>query len=267
MASSPSSAGSSLWRSPLLSLQSAAFGVAGSGAAKLALTDAWTDFFVDEIIAAVAWVVACSSNGEAVRVAGDGDAATTANGASEAIFLSALCSHRLVLFYSVRVALVLVKLYLDSRMLHLFVRSMHASSSLMASAFNQCFSVVLAGVWGATLFDESLPRSWLVGAACILVGVCLVQWGNSDSDTDGGDDGVQQAQPGQQEQAAHGAAQSSVAEQRTDEEPNATHFDFFAESAAEGTQRRTRTATTPAAELPEADDAPVQPRRRSSRAT
>lgn len=48
------------------------------------------------------------------------------------------------LFYTVRASLVLMKLYLDSRMLHYFVRSMHASNSLLASTFNQCFSIILA---------------------------------------------------------------------------------------------------------------------------
>ena len=44
---------SSNWRAPLCSLRSAAFGVAGSVAAKLALTDSWTHWIADHI--ADAW--------------------------------------------------------------------------------------------------------------------------------------------------------------------------------------------------------------------
>ena len=119
-----------------------------------------------------------------------------------------------LLFYTVRASLVLLKLYLDSRMLHYFVRSMHASNSLLASTFNQCSSIILAvgtgahghirrrrgrvrgwirvvgsrpvslclwlcaagciapkGICGLLLFSESLPSSWMVGVAFIIVGV------------------------------------------------------------------------------------------------
>ena len=58
--------------------------------------------------------------------------------------LSLLSPRRVHVFYFVRVSLLLLKLYLDSRMLGLFVRSMHASSSLMASTYNQCATIILA---------------------------------------------------------------------------------------------------------------------------
>jgi multidrug transporter EmrE-like cation transporter len=92
----------------------------------------------------------------------------------------ALYSGAQFLFYSIRISLVCLKMYLDTRQLQYFVRSMNASTSLLASTYNQCFAILLAGMCGMLLFSESLSMSWMMGAGLILAGVCCVQWGQSE---------------------------------------------------------------------------------------
>lgn len=134
--SSPSASVSpaSPWIAPLLCLRSSSFGVAGSVAAKIGLTDEWTEGVVQRIQQAAtgATMIVVGSNSSSREM--DDDSAALAHAA---------WIHTL-LFYIVRVSFVLLKLYLDGRMLQLFVAAMHASNSLLASTYNQCCAVVLA---------------------------------------------------------------------------------------------------------------------------
>jgi hypothetical protein len=111
--------------------------------AKLALTDEWTNFFVDAAYEGARWTTHATalSSGDA-----DGDDADVPGDSTDEP-LSLFAPRRVHVFYAVRVSLLLLKLYLDSRMLGLFVRSMHASSSLMASTYNQCATIILAVSW------------------------------------------------------------------------------------------------------------------------
>jgi hypothetical protein len=140
----------------LLSLQSAAFGVAGSGVAKLALTDEWTNFFVDAAYEGAKWIMQSTALSNADADAESADTAVPVSSIDEP--LSLLSPRRVHVFYFVRVSLLLLKLYLDSRMLGFFVRSMHASSSLMASTYNQCATIILAVSWNSSPGSSSCLR-------------------------------------------------------------------------------------------------------------
>jgi hypothetical protein len=155
------------WRSPLLSLQSAAFGVAGSGVAKLALTDEWTNFFVDAAYEGTRWIIQSAALSSDDADAESDDAVAPVSSIADP--LSLLAPRRVHVFYFVRVSLLLLKLYLDSRMLGFFVRSMHASSSLMASTYNQCAAIILAvnRLDSSSRSSRSCPRgSWRCCAYC-----------------------------------------------------------------------------------------------------
>lgn len=200
---------SSPWLAPMLCLRSSSFGVAGSVAAKIGLTDDWTEGVVQRIQQAA---------GAAMAVVGSNSSSSGESKTDPVTDENAAWRHTL-LFYFVRVSFVLLKLYLDGRMLQLFVAAMHASNSLLASTYNQCCAVVLAvsyestseigdgkgdvgsalsvlsdfcfrlscciqGVCGFVLFSEPVSPTWLLGAALILAGVVCVQWGNSDAEDD-----------------------------------------------------------------------------------
>jgi hypothetical protein len=85
--------------------------------------------------------------------------------------LSLFGLRRMHVFYFVRVSLLLLKLYLDSRMLGFFVRSMHASSSLMASTYNQCAAIILAVSWSTTTEQPQLSARLLPLLCLVLTGI------------------------------------------------------------------------------------------------
>jgi multidrug transporter EmrE-like cation transporter len=147
------------WRSARASAVSSVFGVAGSVCAKYGLADEWTEFFVDSAIAY------CQRSKQPTEIR------------QPTFDLSGFARE---LFWFFRVSFILLQLVLNSFMLQHFVRSMHASNSLQAATYNQCFSLLMAGLFGYVCFGESLSLTWLAGSALILAGVGCVQWGSSD---------------------------------------------------------------------------------------
>lgn len=152
------------WSSARASLCSACFGAAGSVCAKYGLDDAWTNYFVATVQSA--WEETRSRS-----VAFDTFAVRA---------LESQVDWSWLLFWILRVSFVLAQLYLNTRMLHHFVRSMRASTSLLATTYNQCFLLALSGVAGYLCFRETLTIAWITGVALIAVGVICVQWGQAD---------------------------------------------------------------------------------------
>jgi multidrug transporter EmrE-like cation transporter len=88
------------------------------------------------------------------------------------------------LFYSVRIFFVLLQFLFNSLMLHSFVRSMHQSNSVLASAFNQAFMAILSGLSGYMLFGEETSLSWKWGMGCMLAGIVAINLGNRQGTAD-----------------------------------------------------------------------------------
>lgn len=143
----------------LSSFYSATFGVSASVSAKYGLTDDWTDYFVRLIDAEWKRLVEGSQYDQ-------------------------ITIDQRYLFWAIRILFIVLQLLLNSFMLHYFVRSMRESNSLLASTYNQCFSIILAGVSGYLCFNEILPSSWIVGVLFIMAGVCFIQWGNWEGSSD-----------------------------------------------------------------------------------
>jgi len=113
--------------SPLLSLRysllSSLFGVLGSSAAKVGLSDAWTHHMTHLVIETIGGETAVKTVNLAEQI-------------NEQI--------EKPLFYVIRFSFILFQLLLNGLMLSYFVHSMAASNSLLASVYNQAASSMIA---------------------------------------------------------------------------------------------------------------------------
>lgn len=85
----------------------------------------------------------------------------------------------------VRIAFFALSLAFNSYMLSYFVLAMQRSSSLLATTYSQCCSVLLSALVGAAAFGESAVITnpmWQCGAAVIVLGLLCVRWGNDGAE-------------------------------------------------------------------------------------
>jgi drug/metabolite transporter (DMT)-like permease len=64
-------------------------------------------------------------------------------------------------------------------MWNLFVKSMHASSSIVGTVASSASNFFLSALVGFILFGEYLPLTWWAGATCILLGLYLISRGEA----------------------------------------------------------------------------------------
>lgn len=212
------------WASARASGVSSVFGVCASVCAKYGLADEWTEHFVRTAVDR--WQ-------------------TDVQPACQAAAAFDLALYARPLFWFFRIAFVLLQLALNSLMLHHFVRSMHASNSLRATAYNQCFSLLLAGAFGYVCFGEALSPMWLAGSGLILAGVACVQWGSQEDELEPTTAGVDQTTTPTKPQAIPEAepADTATTPRRRKSAPNAPPN----EDAAHSYPLRSRSSHKPSA--------------------
>eukprot|EP00808_Paulinella_micropora_P015687 g6487.t1 len=81
-----------------------------------------------------------------------------------------------VLEWSIRIALVVVVLALNTLMLNQLVRSMQVQGTLSAATSVNALSFCLSGLFGWFFFNESIKAQWFAGVSLVLCGVYLLKY-------------------------------------------------------------------------------------------